>query len=185
MRSASKSVLAVLRDLAGRDRLRRRLEASAGGARLHSTVEVRGPDRLVLGPEVFVDRGALLHCGDAEWASADAGISIGAHTYIGPNAVLFAGGGIQIGDAVLISPGAVVTSQQHSYDGRGVDIREQPLRFARVVIERDVWIGANATILPGVRVGEGAVVGAGAVVSRDVPANAVVVGVPARVVRER
>jgi galactoside O-acetyltransferase len=53
------------------------------------------------------------------------------------------------------------------------------------VIERNVWIGANATILPGVRVGHGSVVGAGAVVARDVPPLSVVLGVPARVARER
>jgi acetyltransferase-like isoleucine patch superfamily enzyme len=54
-----------------------------------------------------------------------------------------------------------------------------------VVIERDVWIGANATILPGVRLGAGSVVGAGAVVTRGVPPRTVVLGVPAEVARER
>jgi acetyltransferase-like isoleucine patch superfamily enzyme len=98
---------------------------------------------------------------------------------------LFGAAGIEIGASVLISPGVVITSHQHSYAQRDVEIRLQPLRFGRVVIERDVWIGANATVLPGVRVGTGSVVGAGAVVTRDVPPGTIVMGVPARSAHER
>jgi galactoside O-acetyltransferase len=79
----------------------------------------------------------------------------------------------------------VITSHQHTFGRGDADIRDQPTAFEPVVVERDVWIGANATILPGVRVGRGAVVGAGAVVTRDVEPGSVVMGVPARVVRER
>jgi acetyltransferase-like isoleucine patch superfamily enzyme len=185
MSGRAKSVVAVLRDLAGRERLRRRLEAQAERVRIHSTVDVRAPGRLVLGPGAFVDRGVVLHCGGQEWSGGEGAIAIGADAYIGPNAVLFGAGGIEIGDAVLISPGVIITSHQHSFVDRGVDIRDQPLLFGPVVIERDVWIGSNATILPGVRLGRGSVIGAGAVVTRDVPAMSVVLGVPARVSRER
>lgn len=180
-----RSLLAVVRDLAGRDRLRRRLEAGAPGARLHPSVDVRAPERLTLAPGVFVDHGVVLHCGGQEWSGGEGRIAIGANTYVGPKSVLFGAGGIEIGDAVLISPGVVITSQQHGIEQRDVDIRDQPLRFAAITIERDVWIGANATILPGVRLGHGSVVGAGAVVANDVPPLTVVVGVPARVARER
>jgi acetyltransferase-like isoleucine patch superfamily enzyme len=179
------SLVGVLRERAGHDRMRRRLEATADGVRIHPSVDVRGPERLTLGPGVFVDHGAVLHCGGQAWSAGEGSIVIGANTYIGPKAVLFGAGRIEIGDAVLISPGVVITSQQHGIDARDVDIRDQPLRFAPVVIERNVWIGANATILPGVRVGHGSVVGAGAVVARDVPPLSVVLGVPARVTRER
>jgi acetyltransferase-like isoleucine patch superfamily enzyme len=179
------SLMASVRELAGRDRLRRRIEAKAERVRIHPTVDVRGPERLVLGPGVFVDQGVVLHCGGQQWSSGEGGISIGAETYIGPNAVLFGAGGIEIGDAVLISPGVVITSHQHTFEERDVDIRDQPLMFGAVVIERDVWIGSNATILPGVRLGRGSVIGAGAVVAADVPAMSVALGVPARVLRER
>jgi acetyltransferase-like isoleucine patch superfamily enzyme len=180
-----KTLLAVLREHTGRRRLLRRLEAQADGVRIHPSVDVRGPELLTLGPGVFVDHGAVLHCGGQEWSGGEGGISIGANTYVGPKAVLFGAGRIEIADAVLISPGVVITSQQHGIAARDVDIRDQPLRFAPVVIERDVWIGANATILPGIRVGHGSVVGAGAVVADDVPPMTVVLGVPARVSRER
>jgi acetyltransferase-like isoleucine patch superfamily enzyme len=179
------SALAMARDRAGRDRLRRRLETGAPGVHLHPSVDVRAPDRLELGVGVFVDAGVVLHCGGQEWSGGEGRIAIGANTYVGPNSVLFGAGGIEIGDAVLISPGVVITSQQHSFGSRDADIRDQPLRFGPVTIERNVWIGANAAILPGVRLGQGCVVGAGAVVAENVPPMTLVVGVPARVARER
>ena len=179
------SFLDAVRDLAGRNRVRRQLQGRDAGIRVHRTVDVRSPDRLSLGTGVVVDHCVLLHCGGMEWSHPEAGISIGRQSYIGPNSVLFGGGGIEIGDAVLISPGVVITSHQHTFEEQGVDIQAQPLEFARVVIDRNVWVGANATVVPGIRVGEGAVIGAGAVVTHDVPAGAVVVGVPARVLRER
>jgi acetyltransferase-like isoleucine patch superfamily enzyme len=178
-------LIQAARGLAGRELARRRLASQATGIRIDRTVEVRSPERLVLGTATVVDRGVLLHCGGMDWSAPTSGISIGAETYIGPYAVLFGGGGIEIGDAVLISPGVVVTSHQHTFERTDLEIREQPLEFSRVTIERDVWIGANATILPGVRLGEGSVIGAGAVVTRNIPAGVMAVGVPARVVRER
>jgi len=146
---------------------------------------VRSPDRLVLGAGVFIDAGAVLHCGGMEWSPSEGGISIGPHSYIGPNTTLFGAAGIDIGKSVLISPGVVITSHQHTYSDRDVPIRLQPLRFGPVVVEQDVWVGANATILPGTRIGQGSIVGAGAVVTRDVPPGKLVIGIPARVVHER
>jgi acetyltransferase-like isoleucine patch superfamily enzyme len=172
--------LRQLRQALGRERERQRLLRSAPGLRVDRTVEVRSPDRLTLGAHSAVDAGVLLHCGGAEWSGGDGGIRVGENVYIGPNAVLFGAGGIEIGDGVLISPGVVITSHQHTFGQPGVEIRRQPLEFAAVVVEANVWIGANATILPGVRLGSGCVVGAGAVVTRDVPAGAVALGVPAR-----
>jgi acetyltransferase-like isoleucine patch superfamily enzyme len=175
----------ALRSFVGRERLRRRLEATADGLRIHPSVDIRGYERLTLGSGTFLDTGVVLHCGGQHWSGGEGGIAIGANSYVGPNSVLFGAGGIAIADSVLISPGVVVTSQQHGFAARDVDIRDQPLHFAEVVIERDVWIGSNATILPGVRIGHGCVIGAGAVVATDVPPMSLALGVPARVVRER
>ena len=178
-------LVTALRQLAGTQLALRRIEARGDGIRLDRTVDVRSPDRLLLDSEIFVDRGVVLHCGGMDWCPDVAGIAIGARTYIGPHSVLFGAGGIEIGEAVLISPGVVITSHQHGFERTDVEMRAQPLDFGRVVVERDVWIGANATVLPGVRVGEASIVGAGAVVTRDVPARTLVVGVPAQVVRGR
>jgi acetyltransferase-like isoleucine patch superfamily enzyme len=180
-----KALLDELRAAAAWQRTRRRLMQSAPGVRIDRSVHVRSPERLIVGAETFIDTGAVLHCGGMDWSPDDGGITIGERVYIGPHSVLFGAAGIEIGDAVLVSPGVVITSHQHTFADRDQDIRSQPLDFGRVVIERNVWIGANATILPGVRMGEGSVAGAGAVVTRDVPPGAVVLGVPARVKRER
>jgi serine acetyltransferase len=166
-------------------RSRNKLLGRAPGARIARGVEIRSPDRLELGSGVVIDSGVMLHCGGMDWSPPDGGISIGARSYIGPNSVLFGAGGIELGEAVQVSPGVVITSHQHTFERADVDIRDQPIEFAKVVVERDVWIGANATILPGVRIGAGAIVGAGAVVTADLPPRVVALGVPARVRRER
>ena len=88
-------------------------------------------------------------------------------------------GGLRIGDGVLIGHNVVIATLDHDLDPN----RRADLLPAPVELEEKVWVGANATILGGVRVGYGAVVGAGAVVTKDVPPLAVVVGTPARVVR--
>jgi acetyltransferase-like isoleucine patch superfamily enzyme len=185
MMAETKEVVHAGREELGRRRLRRHLLAAATGIQIDRSVEVRSPDRLILGPRVVVDRGVLLHCGGMDWSPPDGGVSLGAHSYVGPNCVLFGAGGIEIGEAVLISPGVVITSHQHSFKRSDQDMREQPLDFGKVIVGRDVWIGANATILPSVRIGPGSVIGAGAVVTGDIPAGVVALGVPARVSRER
>ncbi len=107
-------------------------------------------------------------------------IRIGSSTWINRDCALDTRGGLAIGDHVSISPEVVVLTADHDRD----DPRF-PLRHRRVVIEDHVWIGMRALILPGVRIGKGAVVGAGAVVSRDVEPLSIVVGVPARAVGHR
>ncbi|QBF46308.1 DapH/DapD/GlmU-related protein [Janibacter limosus] len=88
-------------------------------------------------------------------------------------------GGVTIGDDSLIGHNAVLATLDHDvHPDRRADMHPAP-----IVIGRKVWIGANATILKGVTIGDGAIVAAGAVVTKDVPADSIVVGAPARVVR--
>lgn len=92
--------------------------------------------------------------------------------------------GIGVGAGTRIATGVSVFAFDHGLDP-GMEIREQPVRSRGIVIGRDVWIGANAGITDGVRIGDHAVVGMGAVVTRDVPDWAIVGGVPARVIGDR
>lgn len=110
----------------------------------------------------------------------------GKNTTFGKNVFINAGcrfqdqGGITIGDSCLIGHNCVMATLNHDLapDNRG-SITPSP-----IVLHRNVWVGANVTILPGVTIGENAVIAAGAVVTRDVPANTIVGGVPAKVIRE-
>jgi len=88
-------------------------------------------------------------------------------------------GRITIEDDVQIGPRVNLTSENHPLDPED----RKTLLLGSILIKRNAWIGAGATILPGVTIGENAVVAAGAVVNRDVPANTIVAGIPAKVVK--
>jgi maltose O-acetyltransferase len=111
-------------------------------------------------------------------------LSVGEHTFIGRGVQVEVSLEVNIGAHVLIAPGVFVTDHNHGLR-RGVCMDEQPCSAEAVRIGDDVWIGANAVILPGVTIGRGAVIGAGAVVTRDVQAATVVGGVPARLIHKR
>ena len=88
-------------------------------------------------------------------------------------------GGITIGDGTLIGHGSTLTTLNHAIDpARRADMRPAP-----VVLGRHVWLGAGVTVVPGVTIGDGAVIGAGSVVTKDVAADTIVAGVPARLIR--
>lgn len=110
--------------------------------------------------------------------SADFGknIRIGENVFINSGCRFQDQGGVEIGDGTLVGHNAVITTLNHDM----APSRRADMHPARVVIGRGVWFGANVTVLPGVTIGDGAVVGAGAVVTKDVPARAIVVGVPAK-----
>ncbi len=109
-------------------------------------------------------------------------LSVGDNVHLGYNSY-YGQGAITIGDNVLIGPFVSVTASNHvrGEDGhfRNAQYQEKP-----IVIESDVWIGAHCCILAGVTIGRGAVIAAGSVVTKNVPAGSLVGGVPAAVIRE-
>ncbi len=111
-------------------------------------------------------------------------IRVGKRVYIGPNA--YFNGPIVVGDDVMFGPDVHVRAGSHQFDLVGKTIRESGnVGWAPVVIGDDVWVGGHASILRGVTIGEGAVVGAGAVVTHDVAPYVVVVGIPGTPVASR
>ena len=106
-------------------------------------------------------------------------IKIGKGVFINSGCCFQDQGGIELGDGCLIGHQTVIATLNHDL----VPGSRASMMPAKVVLGKNVWVGAHCTILPGVTVGDNAVIAAGAVVTRDVPANSVVAGVPAKVIK--
>ncbi|MFK7990713.1 MAG: DapH/DapD/GlmU-related protein [Sandaracinaceae bacterium] len=155
------------------------LAACGAGCVFEDGALVFHPDRVWLGDGVYLGHYAILkgyHAGE---------LRVGDGTWIGQHCFLHAAGDLTIGRNVGIGPAVRVLTSTHQEAGRDTPILHAPLSFKPVSIEDDVDLGVGAIILPGVTVGRGAQVGAGAVVTKDVSPYAVVAGNPARVLRER
>lgn len=109
-------------------------------------------------------------------------VMIGNHTRIGLHNTII--GPVEIGSHVNLAQGITVTALNHNFDDTEKRIDEQGVSTNPVTIEDDVWVGANAVILPGVTIGNHSVVAAGAVVTKDVPPHSLVAGVPAKVIKK-
>ncbi len=105
-------------------------------------------------------------------------VKFGKGVFINHSAILSASGGIEFEDDVMTAPGLRIASINHD-----MNERHTIYTYGKVLIKKNAWLGMNVTICPGVTIGEYAVVAAGAVVTKDVPAYAVVGGVPAKVIR--
>ena len=107
-------------------------------------------------------------------------LEIGDYVSIHPMSYIDAAGGVRIGSDVSIAHNCSILSAEHDYSDPSMAIRDAPIRRCPTTIGSDVWLGAGVRVLGGVEIGSRSVVGAGAVVSRDVPSLTVAVGVPAR-----
>ena len=134
---------------------------------------------LSVGSGALVSRGTILSC-------KEGGITIGAQANLGWSCVVSSVGGVEIGEAALLAGGCYVGGGRYHLGDRGRSIAEQgSYSQGPVAIGARSWLGARAIVLDGVRIGEGAVVAAGAVVTEDVAPFTIVGGVPARIIRER
>ena len=131
-----------------------------------------------IGDGVFVGRNTILSCKNGDIEIAD-----GAN--IGFNCELFSASRVTVGKSVLMAAYSYVIGGDHDFSDPSKTVLEQTRTSAGVAIGDGVWIGAGAKILDGVTIGDGAVIGAGAVVRESVPASAIAVGIPARVVASR
>jgi acetyltransferase-like isoleucine patch superfamily enzyme len=174
-----------------------------GIAAIEAGVRLRHASNIRLGHGVYLDHGVYLH---ATPGGIDIGagttvmhntelhvfnfrdlphafIRIGSGCFIGESVVIRGQGGVTIGNKVLLAPQVKILAVNHNFDDVTRAVMDQGITGKGIVIDDGAWIGAGATVVDGVTVGQGAVVGANAVVTRDVPARAVAVGIPARVVK--
>lgn len=135
---------------------------------------------VALGDRVFVHQDSIIEVG------MGGRVDIGTDTHIQPRCQLSAyKGALTIGRNVQVAPNCAFYPYNHA-TAAGQSIKQQPLQTkGGIVIEDDVWLGCGVIVLDGVRIGRGAVVGAGAVVTTDVPSNAIAIGAPARVIAAR
>jgi acetyltransferase-like isoleucine patch superfamily enzyme len=175
-----------------------------GFAAIEPQVRLRYARNIRLGRNVFLDQGVYLHaCPLGIEIGADtcvmhnaelhvfnfrdlphAFIKVGRGSFIGESVVIRGQGGVTIGDAVLIAPQVKILAVNHRFGDLDRAVLDQGISGRGIVIENGAWIGAGAAVLDGVCIGAGAIVGANAVVARDVPPHCVAVGIPARVVRD-
>ena len=107
---------------------------------------------------------------------------LGDNVYVNFNLTVVDDVEIIVGNNVLFAPNCTLTTANHPINP---DLRRKGYQYAKkIVIGNNVWLGSNVVVLPGVTIGENSVIGAGSIVSRDIPANVVAMGIPCRVVRE-
>ncbi len=137
------------------------------------------PENITLGNNIYIGHNTILK------AYYKNQMQIGDNTWIGQNCFFHSAGNISIGKAVGIGPHVKILTSVHEDGDIETPVLYHPLSFKSVEIGDGSDIGTAAMIMPGVKIGEGAIVGAGSVVTKDVPAYAVVAGVPAKILRHR
>ena len=179
-----------------------RVGHAGSGVRLEEGVLLASPERISLGAGASIGRRSALRANtsaspgitlsaqsslkDGVILNANTGsIAIGEKSWLGPYCVVYGNGGVEIGRDVMIAAHTLITSVGHEHESLDLPMMNQPLQLAPIRIEDDVWIGARCTLLPGVTIGRGAIVGAGSVVTRDVAPWSIVSGMPARIVGQR
>lgn len=153
--------------------------ALGGKTRIGHGCSIERPWRLSAGGRVQLEHQVFIKI-----TSEVAHVRLGDKVFIGYGTELDISDSLTLGNHVLVAPGCFITDHHHRH-GAHDRISAQGCTSAPVVIEDDVWLGVKAVVLPGIRIGKGAVVGAGAVVTHDVDAMTVVAGVPARVIGKR
>lgn len=157
----------------------RLLKAGGRDLRIEEGVRITGLRNVSLGDRVSIMANSYVYAATGE-CLVGAGTSINNNVQLGANQ-----GRIEIGREVLIGPNSVLRAADHRFEDPSLPIASQGHERGTIVVEDDVWIGANVVVTRNVRIGRGAVVAAGAVVTRDVPAFTVVGGVPAHVIGVR
>ncbi len=139
---------------------------------------IAGKSRMKIKGNTRIHPTASLRCGES--------IHLGQNSHINQYCCIWASekSKIILGDNLLMGPGVKIFSSNHSTK-LGLAMNEQDWKEKDVVIGNDVWLGANVVVVPGARIGDGSVVAAGAVVTKDIPPYSIVGGVPAKVIKER
>lgn len=161
-------------------------EQRHAGRAIDPTVEVRCRmglgERIVLGTAVAIDRGCILWAGES--GELQGAITLGDGVRVGPYSYLGSLHRLEVGSGSLIGSHCYVITANHGFGQKGIPLVDQGFTGGDIRIGEDVWLGSQSVVLPGVRIGDGAVVAAGAVVTKSIPKRELWGGVPARKIRD-
>lgn len=159
---------------------KQKLKYLGKNVRIEKGVLILNPQKVSIGDHSWIDRYTILEGGN--------GIEIGRYVHVATFCHLQGGGILKIGDYAGISSGCKIYSDTNYHPKRmsaALPIEQQEIKSAPVIIEKDVFIGINSVILPGAKIGEGAVIGASSLVNKDIPPWVIAVGSPAKIIGTR
>lgn len=167
---------------------RRQFQSFGKGSKVFSIAEIKSPERISIGENTRIGRMSLLRCFDAENESGLSSIAIGDDVNIGDMTSITSARRIVIGNGVRTGRLVLITDNSHGHTNIPSELDKSPIlrpivSNGEVIIDENVWIGEKASIMPSVHIGKGAIIAANAVVTKDVPAHAIVGGCPAKVIK--
>lgn len=145
------------------------------------SVIIYHPEKMSVGSNIKFYQGVYIEAGDSQ----ESFIEIGDNSHFAPYTILYGGKGLKIGRGVCVAAHVVFATIGQGYRQVNIPMFKQPISGGPIIVEDNVWICANAVITAGVKIGMGSIIGAGAVVTRDVEPYSVVGGVPAHLIRKR
>ena len=150
----------------------------------YATLNALSYDGVEIGNNFTLGKYAIIEC---TGVLRNVGNSLKIGDNVGINHYCFIGvrGNVTIGNNVIFGPRVNVFSENHNFDKLDIPIKHQGVTKEDTIIGNDVWIGANVSIMPGVRIGNGCVIAAGSVITKDVPNFSVAAGVPAKIIKNR
>jgi len=154
-------------------------KAIAVNAIIEEGVLIFHPENITIGNNVYIGHNTILK---GYYRNE---MVIGDHTWVGQGCFFHSAGGIEIGRAVGIGPMVKILTSHHKEDESNIPVIFNELESKGVVLEDGCDVGVGSILLPGITIGEGSIIGAGSVVTKDVPPYHVVSGVPARIMRKR
>lgn len=142
-------------------------------------------DGLNFGDYVTISRGVMIRPSSYYGGDYGIGLTMGEHSSIGPYGYVGCSGKITIGKNVMFGPKCSLFAENHVFSDTECSIKSQGVQQKGITVEDDCWIGSNVTILDGVTIGKGSVIGAGTLVTKDIPAGSVVVDKREKYMRKR
>ena len=137
-----------------------------------------GNKGIYISEKTFVGRGSILYCKNGD-------ITLGKNVNIGFNSMIFSGSKVILGENTILASFVYIIGGGHDYSRTDIPVSEQEKPSVGIRIDKNCWLGAGVKVFDGVNIGEDTIVGAGAVVIRDLPAFSIAAGVPARVAKSR